>query len=314
MVQKQTQMMDWTVITEFILIGFPTRPELQHVLFSVFLIIYILTVTENLVIIVTIACNVKLHKPMYYLLFSMSFLEIWYVTVTVPNLLNNFLTQNNKISFVACMIQLYIFISLACTECVLLAVMAFDRYVAICIPLRYAVIINNTCCLQMIVCSWVLGFSIALIKVIFIFRLSFCGPNVINHFFCDISPVLNLACTDISLAELVDCILGTIICFVPLAIISFIYLCIIRSVIIIPKILGQKKGFSTCASHLAVVVIFYSTTLFIYARPKKISPYDRNKYITIFYSVLTPLLNPIIYCLRNTEMKQAMRKTIRVCN
>ncbi|KAM3936483.1 olfactory receptor 6B1-like [Leptodactylus fuscus] len=266
---------------------------------------------ENVVIIITIKCNVKLHKPMYYLLASLSFLEIWYVTVTVPNLLNNFLTQNNRISFLACMIQLYIFISLACTECVLLAVMAFDRYIAICFPLLYPVIMNNTFCLQLTIGTWVLGFSIALVKAIFIFRLRFCGPNVINHFFCDISPVLNLACTDMSFTELVDFFLAMIIIMIPLVLIIITYICILWAVVRMPNNQGRQKAFSTCASHLTVVIIFYTTTLFIYARPKKAGPYNMNKLVTILYSVLTPFLNPIIYCLRNEEVKQTIKKSLK---
>ncbi|KAM3936482.1 olfactory receptor 6B9-like [Leptodactylus fuscus] len=197
-------------ISVFILIGFPTRPVLQSVLFTVFLIIYILTLIENVVIIITVKINITLHKPMYYFLGSLSFLEIWYVTVTIPNLLNNFITQDRKIYFFACMAQLYIFISLACTECFLLAVMAFDRYVAICIPLRYTVIMSDTLCLYLTIVSWLLGFAIAMVKIVFIFRMSFCGPNIINHFFCDVSPILNLACSDVSLAQFVDFILGMI--------------------------------------------------------------------------------------------------------
>ncbi|KAM5191649.1 olfactory receptor 6B9-like [Mantella aurantiaca] len=269
---------------------------------------------ENLVIIITIELNIKLHKPMYYFLCSLSFLEVWYVTVTVPILLNHFLTQHKMIGFASCMAQLYIFISLACTECVLLAVMAFDRYVAICIPLRYTVIMNNTRCMFMAVGSWVMGFSVAMLKVTFIFRLTFCGPNTINHFFCDISPVLNLACTDVSLAELVDFILGIIISLIPLSVIIVTYISIIWTIIRITNLQGQRKAFSTCASHLAVVAMFYSTTFFIYARPKKISAFDKTKYISIFYAIVTPLLNPIIYCLRNAEVKEAVRKTFRLCN
>ncbi|PIO15548.1 hypothetical protein AB205_0155540, partial [Aquarana catesbeiana] len=194
-------------ITVFILIGFPTRPELQFILFTVFLITYILTVAENVIIILTVKFNVKLHKPMYYLMCSLSFLEIWFVTVTVPKLLNIFLTQNTKISFVACMIQLYIFISLACTECVLLAAMAFDRCVAICFPL----------------------------------------------------------------------------------LIIIIYICILWTVLKLPNNMGLQKAFSTCAFHLTIVILFYTTTLFIYARPRKANPFDRNKLVTILYSILTPL-------------------------
>ncbi|XP_073527556.1 olfactory receptor 6B9-like [Phyllobates terribilis] len=298
-------------ISVFILIGFPTHPQIQFVLFTVFLIIYMLTLIENVIIIVTIKVNLTIHKPMYYFLGSLSLLEIWYVTVTVPNLLNDFLTQNRKIYFFACMAQLYIFISLACTECFLLAVMAFDRYVAICIPLRYTDIMSNTFCLYLAVGSWLLGFSIAIVKVIFILRLSFCGPNVINHFFCDISPILNLACTNVSLAQFVDFILGMMVTLVPLGLIIFTYLCIILSILKVSS--GETKGYSTCAPHLAIVAIFFSTTFFIYGTPNKIGPYDNNKYVSILYSVLTPLLNPIIYCLRNTEVKKALRNTVRFC-
>ncbi|KAM4808038.1 olfactory receptor 6B1-like [Rhinophrynus dorsalis] len=296
-------------ITEFILTGFPTRPELQNVLFAVFLITYLLTVMEHMIIIVTIKLHIKLHKPMYYLLGSLSFLEIWYVTVTIPNLLNNILTQNRSISFLACLAQLYIFISLACTECILLAVMAFDRYVAICIPLRYVVIMSNNICLQLVIGSYVTGFSIAMVKAIFIFRLTFCGPNVINHFFCDISPLLNLSCTDMSFTELVDFILAMIVIMIPLIIIIITYMCIVWTIFRIPNNHGKQKAFSTCVSHFTIVIIFYTTTLFIYARPRKANPFDRNKWVTILYSVLTPLLNPFIYCLRNTDVKHALKRT-----
>ncbi|XP_072269995.1 olfactory receptor 6B9-like [Pyxicephalus adspersus] len=301
-------------VSEFFLVGFPTRPEMQFFLFTILLLIYLLTVTENLVIILTVKLNIKLHKPMYYFLCSLSFLEIWYVTVTVPILLGHFLTQHKMIAFASCMTQLYIFISLACTECVLLAVMAFDRFVAICIPLRYTVIMNNNCCILLAAGSWVLGFSIAMLKATFIFRLTFCGPNTINHFFCDISPVLNLACTDVSLAELVDFVLGMIVSLGPLSLIIFTYISIIRTIIRIPNTQGQRKAFSTCASHFTVVAIFYSTTFFIYARPKKISTFDKTKYISIFYSIVTPVLNPIIYCLRNAEVKEALKKTLQLSN
>ncbi|XP_072269996.1 olfactory receptor 226-like [Pyxicephalus adspersus] len=300
-------------ISEFFPVGFPARTHVQFFLFFVFLTIYVLTVTENLVIILTIKLNIKLHKPMYFFLCSLSFLEIWYVTVTMPVLLGYFLTQHKILHFASCMAQLYIFISLACTESVLLAVMAFDRYIAICIPLRYTVIINNTCCVLMVVGSWVLGFSIAMLKATFIVRLTFCGSNTINHFFCDISPVLNLACTDISLAELVDFILSILISLAPLSIIIFTYISIIWTIIRIPKTLRKGKAFSTCASHLTVVSIFYSTTYFIYARPKKISSFDRAKYVSVFYSIVTPLLNPMVYCLRNAEVKEALRKTLQLC-
>ncbi|KAG9469707.1 hypothetical protein GDO78_019842, partial [Eleutherodactylus coqui] len=297
-------------ITDFILIGFPTSPVLQFVLFSVFLIIYILTVIENVSIIVTITVNSKLHKPMYFLLCSLSLLEALYITVTQPTLLNSFLTNVNKIPLVACIAQLYTFISLACTESALLGVMAFDRYVAICLPLRYTVIMNNYVCLQLVICSWVTGFSISAVKTIYICRLHFCGPNIINHFFCDISPLLNLACGDITFIELMDFILAMVIILIPVVVIIVTYICIIRAVLNMANKQGRQKAFSTCASHLIVVIIFYTTTLFIYARPRKADLLDRNKLVTISYTVLTPLLNPVIYCLRNREVQQALKKLL----
>ncbi|XP_066461062.1 olfactory receptor 6B1-like [Eleutherodactylus coqui] len=297
-------------ITHFILIGFPTSPGLQYVLFTVFLIIYFLTVIENVTIIVTITVNSKLHKPMYYLLCSLSLLENLYITVTAPTLHNSLLIGINKIPYAACMAQLYIFISLACTESALLAVMAFDRYVAICLPLRYMVIMNNYVCFQLAIGSWVTGFSISAVKTIYICRLHFCGSNIINHFFCDISPLLNLACGDITFLELLDFILAMIIIIIPLVVVIFSYICIIRAVLIMSNKQGRQKAFSTCASHLIVVIIFYTTTLFIYARPRKAGPLDRNKLVTILYAVLTPFLNPVIYCLRNREVQQALKKLL----
>ncbi|XP_048372560.1 olfactory receptor 6B1-like [Sphaerodactylus townsendi] len=296
-----------TIISEFILLGFPAVLEIQLFLFVVFFLIYILTILENLIIISVVKGNRKLHKPMYFFLGNLSFLEIWYISVTLPKLLTDFWSQNKIISFQNCMSQLYFFISLMCTECVLLAVMAYDRYVAICNPLRYPVIMTHRLCFQLGLLSWVCGFSISLVKVIFISRLSFCGPGVINHFFCDISPVLNLSCTDMSVAELVDFILALVILLIPLSITVMSYLFIIISICHIPTTQGKRKAFSTCASHLTVVIIFFSTTVFMYARPRKIHPFNLNKIVSIFYAVITPALNPLIYCLRNKEVKEAIR-------
>lgn len=304
------EMKNQTIVTEFILLGFPTGLEIQLLLFVIFFLAYILTALENLIIISIVKGNQNLHKPMYFFLGNLSFLEIWYITVTIPRLLVDFWTQNKIISFQNCMAQLYFFISLMCTECVLLAVMAYDRYVAICNPLRYPVIMTNRLCFQLGLFSWVCGFSISLVKVIFISRLSFCGPGVINHFFCDISPVLNLSCIDMSDAELVDFILALVILLIPLSVTILSYLFIINSIFHIPTAQGKKKAFSTCASHLTVVIIFFSTTVFMYARPRKIHPYNLNKIVSIFYAVVTPALNPLIYCLRNKEVKEALKKKV----
>lgn len=301
---------NWTKVTEFILVGFPGSQRLQITLFTVFLLAYMLTVMENVVIIVLIWLNLTLHKPMYLFLSNLSFLEIWYVSVTVPKLLGGFVTAERAISFIGCMAQLYFFLGLACTECVLLTVMAYDRYIAICNPLRYPAIMSHGFCIRLAAGSWLSGFSIAMGKIFFISRLSYCGPNVLNHFFCDVSPLINLACTGKEVAELTDFLLALLILIAPLCVTIFSYICIISTVMRIPSAKGKQKAFSTCASHLMVVTIFYSATIFIYARPRAITSFDSNKLVSVLYTVLTPLLNPIIYCLRNKEFKDVLKKSL----
>ncbi|NXY89540.1 OR6B1 protein, partial [Alcedo cyanopectus] len=297
-----------TRFQEFILLGFPTIMELQMLLFVVFLVAYTLTILENILIIVLIKMQHQLHKPMYFFLGNLSFLEAWYISVTVPKLLVNFLLESKNISFGGCMTQLYFFVSLVCAECVLLAVMAYDRYVAICNPLRYPVVMNHQLCLQLVTCSWLTGFLISMLKVFFISQLAFCGSNVINHFFCDISPLLNISCADVTTAEIVDFVLALLIFSIPLSITVISYVCIISTILHIPTAQGRKKAFSTCACHLTVVIIFFSATLFMYARPKRIYPFELNKLVSVVYTIVTPMLNPFIYCLRNQEVKGALKK------
>ncbi|XP_076769547.1 olfactory receptor 6B1 isoform X1 [Arvicanthis niloticus] len=297
-----------TRVTKFILVGFPGSLSMRAAVFLMFLVAYILTVAENVIIILLVQQNRPLHKPMYFFLANLSFLETWYISVTVPKLLFSFWSMSNSISFTHCMIQLYFFIALMCTECVLLAAMAYDRYVAICCPLHYPTIMSHGLCFRLALGSWVIGFGISLAKIYFISRLSFCGPNVINHFFCDISPVLNLSCTDMSIAELVDFVLALVIFLFPLSITVLSYGCILATVLRMPT--GKQKAFSTCASHLVVVTIFYSATIFMYARPRAIHAFNMNKVISIFYAIVTPALNPFIYCLRNREVKEALKKLI----
>ncbi|KAM5191647.1 olfactory receptor 6B1-like [Mantella aurantiaca] len=299
-----------TEITEFFLLGFSSLLELQIpvIMFIFFLLAYILTISENTIIIIMIKLHSKLQKPMYFFLSNLSFLEICYVSVTVPKLLLNILTENKTISFSGCMTQLFFFISLMCTECVLLAVMAFDRYIAVCHALHYVRIMNHQLCIKLALTSWISGFTITSIKIYFISKLSFCGPSIINHFFCDISPVLNLACIDMSEAELVDFILALVILLIPLLVTAVSYLCIIYAVLKMSTTDGRQKAFSTCASHLSVVTIFFSTTLFIYARPKKAKSSDVNKIISLLYAVFTPIVNPFIYCLRNKEIWDTITK------
>lgn len=299
-----------THISEFVLVGFPTYPWLQVLLFFLFLITYLFVLLENVVIILTIWVTGSLHKPMYYFLGTMSFLETWYISVTVPKMLAGFLLCPNTISFLGCMAQLYFFMSLACTECVLLAAMAYDRYVAICWPLRYPVMMTTEFCVQLTISSWLSGFTVSLAKVYFISQVSFCGNNILNHFFCDVSPILKLACMDLSMTEMVDFVLAIIILVFPLSATVLSYAFIVSAILHIPSATGQRKAFSTCASHLMVVVIFYTAVIFMYVRPRAIASFNSNKLISAIYVVFTPMLNPIIYCLRNKEVKNAIRKTM----
>lgn len=297
-----------THIHEFILLGFPTTPELQALLFVIFLAVYLLTVTENVVIMALIITHRQLHKPMYFFLAHLALLEACYISVTVPKLLVTFVVRNRSISLPGCLAQLYFFLALVCTECVLLAVMAHDRHAAVCAPLHYALTMSPRACLQLATASWLLGFLIAALKVFFISQLSFCSPGVINHFYCDVSPLLNLSCAERRRAEMVDFISALFILLVPLSVIIISYTCIIRAVLLLPKAQNRKKAFSTCASHLAVVIIFFSATLFMYARPRSVNSRDLNKLVSIIYTIVTPMLNPVIYCLRNQEVKDILLK------
>ncbi|CAM9815228.1 unnamed protein product [Bubo scandiacus] len=306
-----------TVVTEFILLGFTDNLKLQVLLFMVFLLIYLLTLVGNLGMIVLIRIDPKLHTPMYFFISSLSFLDVSYSTIIIPSTLMTFVAETKVISYTACTAQLFLFCIAVTGECYLLAVMAYDRFIAICNPLLYPVlmskrfsIMTHKLCFQLSILSWAGGFSISLVKVSFISRLTFCGPQVINHFFCDISPVLNLSCTDMSLAETVDFALALVILLVPLLIIVFSYCCILSAILCMPSAQGRKKAFSTCTSHFTVVIIFFSATLFMYARPRRIRPFNLSKIVSVFYAVFTPALNPLIYCLRNKEVKEILKKII----
>lgn len=301
-----------TNVSFFILLGFPTSSELQILLFILFLLAYLLTLMENIIIIVVIWVNNNLHKPMYFFLCNLSFLEVWYVTIIVPKMLADFMAHDKRISFQGCLTQLYFFVTFVCSEYILLAVMAYDRYLAICNPLRYPTIMTHTFCAQLSAGCYMCGLITSAIKLSFIGRLKYCRVDKINHYFCDISPLLNISCTDSSMAELADFILALMVIMVPLCIVMMSYIYIITAVLRIPSAQGRKKAFSTCSSHLTVVVLFYSTTLFTYARPKAMYAYNSNKLVSVLYTTVVPLLNPLIYCLRNKEVKYALRKTLSI--
>ncbi|KAM4808046.1 olfactory receptor 10A7-like [Rhinophrynus dorsalis] len=300
-----------TRIEEFILLGFSNVSlKLQFFLFLFFLLIYIFTVFGNLTILSVTTLDSLLHTPMYYFLRNLSFLEICYITVTIPKLLQTFVSKRKTISFNGCCAQMYCFFTCGVTECFLLAVMAYDRYVAICNPLRYFSVMNRTNCLRLATISWVSGNIISLGQTASIFSLPYCGPNLINHFFCDIPPVLKLACTDVSANEIAVSVTGFLVLPLPFALVLYSYGCIIAAILRISTNTGRKKVFSTCASHFVSVTLFFGTGAFTYVRVKTSDTPDNDKILSLLYSVVTPLLNPLIYSLRNQEFKGGLRKVL----
>uniref|UniRef100_A0A452RHU9 Olfactory receptor n=1 Tax=Ursus americanus TaxID=9643 RepID=A0A452RHU9_URSAM len=300
--------MNWTEI-EFILQGFSEYPRVEKFLFVMCLMMYLVILLGNSTLIILTLLDSRLHTPMYFFLGNLSFLDIWYTSSFIPTMLIHFLSQKKTISFTRCVVQMSVSYTMGSTECVLLAVMAYDRYVAICNPLRYTIIISKALCIQMVALSWGMGFLNSLTETILAIRLPFCGKNVINHFVCEILAFVKLACTDISLNEITIMLGNVIFLFSPLLLICISYIFILSTVLRINSAEGRKKAFSTCSAHLTVVTVFYGTILFMYMKPKsKDSAF--NKLIALIYGVVTPMLNPIIYSLRNTEVHGAMRKLI----
>ncbi|XP_074092347.1 olfactory receptor 11G2-like [Macrotis lagotis] len=298
----------------FILLGFPCSREIQILLFILFFIIYILTLLGNSSIICAVFWDQHLHNPMYILLANFSFLEIWYVTSTVPNMLVNFLSRTKTISFSGCFLQFYFFFSLGTTECFFLAVMAYDRYLAICQPLHYPTIMTRHLCTCLVVNCWVFGFLWFLVPIIFISQLSFCGSKVIDHFLCDPGPLLALTCTRAPLIEFTWTILSSLLLFIPFTYIMGTYALVLRAVLRVPSAVGRNKAFSTCGSHLAVVSLFYGSVMVMYVKPTSSHEAGTQKTVTLFYSVVTPFLNPLIYSLRNKKMKDALKKFLYAKN
>uniref|UniRef100_A0A8C3P7H2 Olfactory receptor n=1 Tax=Chrysemys picta bellii TaxID=8478 RepID=A0A8C3P7H2_CHRPI len=272
-----------TISDVFILVGFSYLTRLQILLFLVFLITYLVTLVGNLLIILLIKLNPSLHTPMYFFLLNLSFLEICYTTSVVPQLLAHLLVEQKTISIAGCAAQMYVFTILGLTECCLLAAMAYDRYIAICKPLHYRTIMSFRACAQLAAASWTIGILVEVAQTTWIFSLPFCGSNRIHHFFCDIPPVVKMACTDTSKNEIVVLAVSVLFIMSPFLLITL------------------RKAFSTCSSHLMVVTLFYGTALFTYLRPKSISTPESDQMISLMYTVVTPMLNPIIYTLRNKE-------------
>uniref|UniRef100_A0A8C8RPZ0 Olfactory receptor n=1 Tax=Pelusios castaneus TaxID=367368 RepID=A0A8C8RPZ0_9SAUR len=299
-----------TLVTHFILLGFADHPELSWLLFVVFLSCYLIALTGNLLIILITLADAALHTPMYFFLRNLSFLEISYTSVTVPKILANLVSEDKTISFLGCATQMYFLLFLGGTECYLLAVMAYDRYIAICHPLRYPVLMNQRrVCIQLAAGSWICGGLVGLGHTTFIFTLPFCGSNVINHFFCEIQPVLTLVCGDTYWNEIQIIVAAAFVIMMPFMLILMSYVRIISTILKMKSAKGRHRAFSTCSSHLTVVVLFYGTAVFIYIRPKSSYSLNVDKLLSLFYSVVTPILNPIIYSLRNKDLKDVLRKS-----
>uniref|UniRef100_A0A670HU27 Olfactory receptor 5F1-like n=2 Tax=Podarcis muralis TaxID=64176 RepID=A0A670HU27_PODMU len=297
-----------SVVSEFIFVGLADVPELKIPIFTLLLLIYVITVVGNLGMILLIRMDSQLHTPMYFFLSNLAFLDFCYSSNITPKALRTLLSEKRNISFLGCFIQLYFFVALVSTECMLFGLMAYDRYVAICNPLLYTSIMSHTRCIKMAGGAFTAGFLNSIIHTTLVGTLSFCQSNEINHFFCEIPPLLKLSCSDTSIAETLVFISAGINILGSLLIILSSYLYILFTVLRIKSAKGRKKAFSTCFSHLIAVIIFYGTGLFTYLQPSSNYSGDQNKTASLFYAFVIPMLNPLIYSLRNKEVKEAMKR------
>uniref|UniRef100_A0A8C9AEC2 Olfactory receptor n=1 Tax=Prolemur simus TaxID=1328070 RepID=A0A8C9AEC2_PROSS len=292
-------------VTEFVLLGLTQDPDGQKALFVMLLLTYIVTMVGNLLIVVTVISSPSLGSPMYFFLCSLSLMDAAYSTAISPKLLVDLLCDKKTISFPACMGRLFIGHLFGGAEVFLLVAMAYDRYVAICKPLHYLTIMNRRVCVLLLVLAWVGGFVHSVLQIVFVYSLPFCGSNVIDHFFCDIYPLLELACTDTYFIGVIMVANGGTICMVTFTLLVISYGVILSSLKSYSRE-GRRKALSTCSSHITVVVLFFVPCIFMYVRPVSNFPVDKS--VTVFYTVVTPMLNPLIYTLRNSEMKNAMEK------
>ncbi|XP_032643016.1 olfactory receptor 10C1-like [Chelonoidis abingdonii] len=299
-----------TPIMEFILLGFGSVCELQPLLFLVFLVIYVVTVAGNILIVALVVTDQHLHTPVYFFLGNLSCLDICYTSTILLRLLANLLTGDRTISIKGCILQTYFFGILTTTECLLLTAMSYDRYLAICNPLRYAVLMNSRICCQLVVGSWISSFLACTTINIFLFESKFCGSKEIDRFFCDFSPVIKLSCGDTQTVQLLTFIVSALGTLVRCLLVLISYFRIITTILRIPSTTGRQKAFSTCSFHLIVVIVYYGTLITVYVIPTDDNHKILHKLFSVFYTILTPMINPVIYSLRNKEVNEALRKAI----
>nr|XP_004650528.2 olfactory receptor 12-like [Jaculus jaculus] len=301
---------NYSGVTEFILLGFRTPPQLQALLFLLFLMIYMVTVVGNVSMIVVIKMDSKLQTPMYFFLRNLSYLDLCYSTVIAPKTLADFLANEKKISYNGCATQFFFFALFVTTEGFLLAVMAFDRFSAICSPLLYPVHMSQKVCVRLVTGSYICGCINSIVQTGLTFSLRFCGENRLDHFFCDVPALIKISCVDTSVNEAVLFILSAliIICTTTAILVSYAY--ILSTVLKIPTTHGRSKTFSTCGSHIAVVSLFYRSVFFMYAQPGAIYTPEKSKIVAVFYTLIIPMLNPLIYSLRNKDVKDAVKRIL----
>nr|XP_036856801.1 olfactory receptor 8B3-like [Manis javanica] len=299
-----------SLVAEFILLGLTDKPDLQLPLFCLFLVMYMVTELGNLGLMILIGQNSHLHTPMYFFLFNLSFTDFCYSSVFTPKMLMNFLSEKNIISYVGCMTQFYFFCFFALSECYVLTSMAYDRYVAICNPLLYNVAMSPKVCLSLMLGSYLMAFSGSMAHTGCMLRLTFCDVNVINHYFCDLLPVFQMSCTSTYINELVVFIVGGINIIVPCVTIFISYGFILSSIFHISSTEGRSKAFSTCSSHIIAVSLFFGSCAFMYLQPSSAGSLDVGKFSSVIYTNVVPMINPLIYSLRNRDVKVALRKTL----
>ncbi|XP_069889026.1 olfactory receptor 8H1-like [Dipodomys merriami] len=300
-----------TEVSNFILMGLTDSGEMQLALSLLFLLIYLITLLGNLGMIMIICVDHQLHTPMYFFLTHLSFIDLSYSSVITPKTLTNLLTSSKSISFLGCFTQMYFFAFFASSEICLLSAMAYDRYVAICNPLQYPVIMSSRCCWALIAGTYMIGFVDCSFPVLSIARLPFCLSNVILHFFCDVFPILALSCNDTFIPEIVVYIMAGYTLLLSLLTMSWSYVSILSTILKIKSTSGKQKAFSTCASHLLGVTIFYGTIIFTYLKPKKSYSLGKDQVASVFYTIVIPMLNPLIYSLRNKEVKSAFFRVVQ---